>query len=84
MFLVDHGLICLSVKSYWISCQWRRIFFGWRPNLQDEGDNHIIELAVASVVSTIITNNIRDFKMMELEFSDLKIKTPIQFLKEAE
>ena len=29
------------------TCSWTRIYFGWRPNLPDEGDNHLIELAVA-------------------------------------
>jgi putative PIN family toxin of toxin-antitoxin system len=27
------------------TCRWTRIYFGWRPNLRDEGDNHLIELA---------------------------------------
>ena len=29
------------------NCRWTRIYFGWRPNLRDEGDNHLVELAVA-------------------------------------
>nr|WP_315188493.1 PIN domain-containing protein [uncultured Albidiferax sp.] len=24
--------------------QWVRVYFGWRPNLRDEGDNHLIEV----------------------------------------
>ena len=39
-------------------CQWTRIYFSWRPNLRDESDNHLVELAVAAadkaLVSTII------------------------------
>src|SRR5207302_7393846 len=27
--------------------EWVQVFFLWRPNLPDEGDNHVIELAVA-------------------------------------
>jgi hypothetical protein len=29
-------------------CCWARIYFGWRPNVPDEGDNHLVELAVAA------------------------------------
>ena len=28
-------------------CEWTRIYYGRRPNLPDEGDNHLVELAVA-------------------------------------
>jgi hypothetical protein len=26
---------------------WTRIYLAWRPNLPDEADNHLVELAVA-------------------------------------
>jgi hypothetical protein len=28
-------------------CEWVQVYFSWLPNLADEGDNHIVELAVA-------------------------------------
>jgi hypothetical protein len=28
-------------------CRWIEVFYAWRPNLPDEADNHLIELAVA-------------------------------------
>ena len=28
-------------------CEWVPIYFLWRPNLPDEGDNHLMELVVA-------------------------------------
>lgn len=28
-------------------CRWTNVAFLWRPNLPDEADNHLIELAVA-------------------------------------
>jgi hypothetical protein len=34
--------------------------FLWRPNLPDEADNHVIELAVAGGASAVVTNNVRD------------------------
>lgn len=63
-------------------CQWRRTYFSWRPNVQDEGDNHIVELAVASGVSHVVTWNTRDFARMELRFPNIRFVTPPQFLKE--
>lgn len=45
------------------------IFYLWRPNLQDEKDNHIVELAVATNAEFIITNNIKDFDNKELNFN---------------
>jgi putative PIN family toxin of toxin-antitoxin system len=64
------------------SARWTRIFFAWRPNLRDEGDNHLVELAVAGGASHIITHNIRDFVTPELHFDQLSIQTPAQFLRE--
>ncbi len=60
---------------------WCSTYFTWRPNLRDEADNHIVELAVASGASHILTWNVRDFASMELRFP-LLIKTPPEFLKE--
>ena len=53
----------------------------WRPNLKDEDDNFIVELAVASGVEYIITYNIKDFQNPELTFKH-KVITPEQFIKE--
>lgn len=61
-------------------CDWVRIYFLWRPNLQDEADNHLIELAVAGGAEAIVTNNLRDLRSGELAFPALKILTPSQFL----
>ena len=62
------------------SCRWTRIYFGWRPNLRDEGDNHLIELALAGGASHIVTHNLRDLKSMELRFPGLAVVTPTQLL----
>ncbi len=61
-------------------CRWTRIYFGWRPNLRDEGDNHLVELAMAGGASHIVTHNVRDLKNMELKFPGLAITTPAQLL----
>lgn len=59
---------------------WVRIYFLWRPNLPDEGDNHLIELALAGNASIIVTNNVRDLRRGELSFPSLQILTPAGFL----
>jgi len=61
-------------------CRWTRVYFGWRPNLRDEGDNHLVELAVAGGAGFIVTHNIRHLKVMELSFPDLALATPAQLL----
>jgi putative PIN family toxin of toxin-antitoxin system len=64
------------------SCRWTRIYFGWRPNLRDESDNHLIELAIAGGASKIITANVRDFARAELLFPELHVQTAAQLLRE--
>lgn len=61
-------------------CRWTRIYYRWRPNLTDEADNHVVELAVAGGAAGIITKNVRDFGRSELHFPDLRIWKPEQFL----
>jgi putative PIN family toxin of toxin-antitoxin system len=67
---------------YLATCRWTRIYFGWRPNLRDEGDNHLIELAVAGGATHVITRNVLDFRGAELRFPDIAIVTPAQYLRE--
>jgi predicted nucleic acid-binding protein len=38
-------------------CRWTRVYYAWRPNLRDEADNHIVELAVAGAASAIVTTS---------------------------
>jgi predicted nucleic acid-binding protein len=52
-----------------------------RPNLKDEKDNMIVELAVASQSDYLITSNVRDFENAELKFDQLRIITPGEFVK---
>lgn len=71
------------LRAYMKCCRWCRIYYNWRPNLQDEGDNHIIELAVAGGSGCIITKNIKNLKSGELLFDNLRIVTPDEFIEEA-
>lgn len=62
--------------------RWVTVYYGWRPNLRDEGDNHIVELAIAGGAEAIITHNIRDFSKGDLNFQKLRILTPAHALEE--
>lgn len=41
-------------------CRWTRVYYLWCPNLCDEADNHLIELAVAAGAPYIVSRNVRD------------------------
>jgi putative PIN family toxin of toxin-antitoxin system len=56
--------------------QWVEIYYRWRPNLHDEGDNHVLELAIAAGAAPIVTFNRRDFKGGELRFPAIIVQTP--------
>ena len=66
---------------YLARCRWTRIYFLWRPNLVDEGDNHLVELAVAGSAQAIVTRNRRDFRGAELKFENLAVLTPAECLR---
>lgn len=53
----------------------------WRPNLKDEGDNFILEIAVAAGPCTIVTHNLKDFVHAELRFPQIALRTPGQLLQ---
>lgn len=59
--------------------QWNDIYYLFRPNLSDEADNHLIELAVASSSHYIVTNNSKDFIRPNLHF-DIEIVTANTFI----
>ena len=61
-------------------CEWKNIYYLWRPNLQDEADNHVVELAISGNAEYIVTHNIRDFKNAQLHFPHLQIVKPTQLL----
>lgn len=69
------------LNAYYSVCEWVPIYYLWRPNLPDEGDNFLIELAVAGNAYCVVTNNVRDIKTSELIFPGLHIMTPEQFLR---
>jgi predicted nucleic acid-binding protein len=52
--------------------------------LPDEGDNHLIELALAGGAQAIITHNLRDLRGGELRLGTLRVLTPARCLEEWE
>jgi len=62
--------------------RWIKIYYGWRPNLPDEGDNHLIELAVAGAARAIVTHNVRDVQGGELRWTNLLVLTPSECLEQ--
>lgn len=69
------------LDAFYSVCQWVQIYYLWRPNLVDEGDNFLIELALAGNAEYIITNNAQDFKNSELNFPELLIVKPEVILR---
>lgn len=69
------------LNAFYSVCEWTPIYYLWRPNLQDEDDNFLIELAIAGNATSIITNNIKDLKGAELSFPNLKILPPEKLLR---
>ena len=61
-------------------CEWVHVYYLWRPNLRDEGDNHVFELAVAGGAAAIVTNNVADFRYGNLRFPDLQVLAPKDFV----
>ena len=67
--------------SFLSCCEWVQTWFLWRPNLRDEGDNHLVELALAAGAA-IVTHNVRDFRNPDLCFPELRIITPRELIRE--
>ncbi len=60
---------------------WVDIFYLWRPNLKDEADNHLIELAIAGNADFLVTNNLKDFRNAQLSFPQLSILGPSDLIQ---
>jgi len=56
--------------------RWVKIYYGWRPNLRDAGDDYLVELAVAGGARAVISHNVRDLRRGELLWPGLMVLTP--------
>lgn len=68
-------------EAFCASAQWVRPYVLWRPNLPDEADNHVIELALNGHASVVVSWNARDFRQGELRFPALRVLDPVEYLK---
>lgn len=62
--------------------EWAPVYYLWRPNLRDESDNHLIDLAIAANANAVITANVRDLRSGEILTPHLKILNPGDYLKQ--
>jgi len=62
--------------------EWVKVYYSWRPNLRDEADNHLIELAVAGGADMIVSNNVRHLTAGELRFPEIRILRSKEFLQQ--
>ncbi|MCP5439961.1 MAG: putative toxin-antitoxin system toxin component, PIN family [Chromatiaceae bacterium] len=69
------------MEAFCSVAEWVSMYYLWRPNLADEADNHLLELAAAGNAQWIATNNVRNFKRAELLFPGIRILTPEQVLE---
>ena len=60
--------------------EYRRIHFLWRPQLSDQKDDHILELAIAAGGADIVTHNVNDFAQSSI--FKVRIITPAKLLGE--
>lgn len=65
---IDRGEIEDLLNAFMSVSSWNEMYYLWLPNLKDEGDNHLVELAVASNADILITHNKKDFLQNELQF----------------
>lgn len=69
--------------SFWHAALGRASTICGVPNLPDERDDHLMELAVAGNAEYIVTRNLRDVARGELQFTSVRVRSPEQFLKES-
>lgn len=80
--LLDSGERERVLDAFMAKGRWTRVYYLWRPNLRDEADNHLVELALAGGAEYLVTLNLRDFRDPQLTFPQLRVLSPKDFLAE--
>lgn len=81
--LVDQGITSVAdgeaILDYLAKVsEHRKVFYLWRPILRDPKDEMVLEAAVASRSSALVTHNIKDFRGAET--LGVTVRTPAEFL----
>lgn len=63
-------------------CAWTTVYYRWRPNLVDEADDHLLELAIAGGADAIVTKDVGHLRSGELRFPQIRILRPEELVKE--
>jgi uncharacterized protein len=79
--LLSREEILKLLQAFLSVCEWVNIYYLWRPNLRDEADNHLIELAIAGNSRFLVTNNLKDFQNTQLLFPNLLTTNPQELLR---
>jgi uncharacterized protein len=79
--LLSKKEILKLLQAFLSVCEWVNIYYLWRPNLRDEADNHLIELAIAGNARFLVTNNLKDFQNTQLVFPNLVTTSPQDLLR---
>jgi putative PIN family toxin of toxin-antitoxin system len=80
---VPQAQVRTLLNAFYSVGRWVNVYYLWHPNLRDEADNHVLELAIAGGAQWLVTHNIRDFERTQLHFDALRILTPERLLAEA-
>ncbi len=59
--------------------QWVDIHYLWSRNSRNEGDAHILELAVAGQARYVISQAIKDFRFSEIHLPEIEVVHPSDF-----
>lgn len=70
-----------ALEDFAAVCEYVRVPRLWRPNLPDEGDNHIMELAIYGNAAALVTFNTADYVGGQFAPAGLAVVTPGEFLK---
>lgn len=58
-----------------------RVFYQWRPQLQDPDDEMVLETAINGRAEAIVTHNLRDFVVAASRFN-VRVISPANLVKE--
>jgi putative PIN family toxin of toxin-antitoxin system len=77
---LSDGEIDKLLDYFCLKSEHQKIHFLWRPQLPDTKDDHILELAVASGTSIIVTYNAKDFR--DIASFGVRSITPKELMEE--